>query len=76
MGNRCYSVNKKRKIDCTSSSSCVTASTIDTQGYVETETRIIENLGKREREVNFDYSKKPIFKKLLAKSKAKNNPIL
>lgn len=75
MGNRCYSVNKKRKIDSTPSS-CATVSTMDTQGYVETEARIIENLGKREKEVNFDFSKKPIFKKLLEKNKAKNNPIL
>ena len=68
MGNRCYSTSKvkRNKTDTETTISCVTTSTVDTQGYVETEPKEI-----LKPENPFNYAKKPIFRKLMERNKTK-----
>ena len=68
MGNRCYSTSKvkRKRTDTETTISCVTTSTVDTQGYVETEQKEILRTEKP-----FNYAKKPIFRKLMERNKAK-----
>ena len=70
MGNRCYTINKNRK-NISSPSSFITTSTIDTIRNIENEPKEIKQLNKKEKKINFDFSKKPIMKKLLEKNKMK-----
>ena len=67
MGNRCYSSSKIRRNKTEETTmSCATTSTVDTQRCVETEQKEI-----MKPEKSFNYSKKPIFRKLMERNKAK-----
>ena len=74
MGSTCYSVSKPKRhsIDTeTNHSSIATTSTVDTQGYIETEARVLSSPSpKRSNCIN--YNRKPILRKLMERNKMKN----
>lgn len=73
MGGKCTSMKRKRTSTESEHSTCVTtASSVDTQGCIET---VMEKLNKEplKEETPFKYDKKPIFKKLMERNKAKKS---
>lgn len=71
MGGKCTSMKRKRTSTESDHSICITAaSSVDTQGCIETG---IEKVSTLKKEVPFKYDKKPIFKKLMERNKAKHS---
>lgn len=74
MGSTCYSVSKPKRhsIDVeTNHSSIATTSTVDTQGYIETEAQVLASPSPKST-IGINYDRKPILRKLMERSKMKN----
>ena len=69
MGGKCTSMKRKRTSTESEQSTCITAaSSVDTQGCIET-----EKVSTPKKDVPFKYDRKPIFKKLMERNKAKHS---